>query len=317
MKTPAHQNTPITEVANSDMFMVMDKSGRLAPFRTCTFIIEENGKKVVYKCPTSEKAKAFVKGLIEKEKTNASYLVGYFDVHSGTLEGDCIKYDYLPYPSLTDKMKIHMQEGNFIAANELLERYVQKIESLETINTVPEKFLMLIANRDNYSYKSKCLRRGLFDLTPKNILIDSERWVVIDNEWSFDFAIPVVFILFRAIRELSITLQSEIRQITSQDISACGVLALGLRTYYVPLVWIKYILTANISLWRLVEWEAGFWQYTVGAKKGYVGRIKKWPSLRKHFSARSIACDSQILSKMNRFIKSVPGVAKLVHILDQ
>ena len=303
--------------ANPCKSIVADKSARREYFRTRTIIREENGKKVVYKCAASEKAKRFVKGIVAKERANAVHLKGHFDVHCGTLEQDCIKYDYLPYPSLADRMQLHMQEGNFEAAQDLLHKYAQKIEALETTFTVPEEFLMLVTNEGNYTSKTNCLCRGLLDLTPKNILLNGNRWILLDNEWSFDFPIPIVFVLFRAIRELAFTLQGEIRRITNQDIPALGVFAKGLNTYYIPLVWVKYIINTNIGSRRMVEWEAGFWRYTTGAKREYVGRIKRRPSLRTHFPAWSIEFDSRIITKIMRFVKSMPGVAKIVHILDQ
>lgn len=317
MKSSTQESTSRIVTADSRQLIIADRSKRAEPFRTRTIITEEDGKKVVYKCAASEKSKTFIRELVTKERTNAAYLRGQFDVHAGTLEEDRAKYDYLPYPSLVDRMQFHMREGDFQAAQELLERYVQKIEALETTTTIPEEFLMLVANQDNYNYKCKCLCRGLLDLTPKNILLSGNRWIVLDNEWSFDFPVPIVFVLFRAIRELAIALQAEIRQITSEDTPALGVFATGLHTYYIPLVWIKYIITNDISLRRLIGWEVGFWQYTMGAEKGYVGRIKRRLPLRTHLSTRSMIFNNQVYANIKRLVRSVPGVNKVVHILDE
>jgi len=316
MKSRKRKNIPIVKAVSSYKPTIVDKSARAEPFRTRTIITEEEGKKVVYKCPASEMAKEFVKGIVAKEKANAAYLKGHFDVHCGTLEKDCIQYDYLPYPSLPDKMQSHMHDRDFQAADELFYQYIQRIEALETTYTLPKEFLTLVADKDDYASNVKCLSRGLFDLTPKNILLHGNRWILLDNEWSFNFPIPMIFVVFRGIWELVGTLQGEIRKITSEDIPALGIFASALHTYYVPLIWIKYIIATDTSLRRLIKWEAGFREYTFAAR-AYVGRIKRWPSLRRHFSARSIKSDNQVYIRMKKSIKSLPGVAKLEHILDE
>lgn len=310
------QNIPLVEAASPCKWIIADKSERAEPFRTRTIIAEENGKKVVYKCADSEKAKAFVKEMVAKERANATYVGGHFEVHCGVLQGDRIKYEYLPYPSLEDQMRIPMREGNFQAAQGLLAKYVHKIQALKSTLVVPREFLKMVGDKDWYTCETKCLCPGLLDLTPKNILLNGNRWILLDNEWSFDFPVPVVFIFFRGIRELAIALQAEIRQTTTQDTPALGLFARGSRTYYIPLIWTKFIVTANIGLRRLTAWEAGFRQYTMGTK-AYVGRIKTRPSLRTHFPAWLMPSENRIPIKMKKFAKSLPGVAKLVHILDQ
>ncbi len=311
-------NKHIQNLIPPTISILADNSYRLRQFRTRTILNEESGKKVVYKCAASGKAKPFIKGMVAKERANAAYLKGHFDVHTGILEGDRIKYDYLPHPSLTDRMRLYMREGDFQAAQELLDKYIQKIKALKITYTIPRKFLTLVGNEDNYTCKSDCLCHGLLDLTPKNILIDNERWIVLDNEWSFEFPVPVIFVIFRAIRELFIMLQAEIRKTTSQNIPALGLFAYGLHTYYLPLLWLKYIVTTNTSFQRLIRWEAGFDRYVMGANSGSYGiRIKRSPPLRTCFSVHSETSDSQIRSKIKRFMKSLPGVARLVHFLDQ
>lgn len=311
-------NKHIQNLIPPTISILADNSYRLRQFRTRTILTEESGNKVVYKCAASEKAKAFIKGIVAKERANAVYLNGHFEAHSGILEGDRIKYDYLPYPSLVDTMRIHMGEGDFQTAQELLDKYIQKIKALKTTYTIPREFLMLVANEDDRISKMNCLCRGLLDLTPKNILIDGDRWIVLDNEWSFEFPVPMIFVIFRAIRELFVILQAEIRKTTSQNIPALGLFAYGLHTYYLPLLWLKYIVTTNTSFQRLIRWESGFDRYVMGANSGSYGiRIKRSPSLRTCFSVYSVTSDNRVCTKIKKFIKSVPGVARLVHIFDR
>ena len=257
---------------------------RLEKFRTYTILAEECGKKVVYKCAAVEEAKPFIKNITEIEKANSEYLKGLFDVLCGRLQGGRIKYDYLTYPSLKDQIAFQMKEGCYDKANELFEKYINKIRSLKIIKTMPKEFLKVLVNDSvDYCFKVDCLTRGLLDLTPDNILIDKDCWIVIDNEWSFDFPIPVMFVIFRAIRALAHALQSEIRKTASEANPVVGIFAGKFKTYYVPIPWMKYVTYYDISLCKMSRWETGFQRYVTGSTGTLSFRVRENTNIRTRF----------------------------------
>jgi hypothetical protein len=152
----------------------------------------------------------------------------------------------------------------------------------------------------------------LLDLTPRNIFVDDKRWIVIDSEWSFDCPVPVAFVLFRAIREMAVLLQSEIRQTTSASNPAIGLFRRGLNTYYVSVEWANEIMRAGIDLHRMLRWELGFQRYVAGTNVDTVGTIRRHPKIRVGFSG-----ESKISRIVERLIKAVPGMCKLVYFFEK
>ncbi len=264
--------------------ILADNSWRLPKFRTYTILTEECGKKVIYKHAASEEAKPFIKGIVEIEKANLKYLKGCFDVLCGYLQGSCIKYDYLTYPSLKDQMAFYMREKYYEGANELFEEYINKIHSLKIIKTIPKEFLKVLANdSDNYCLKMDCLTRGLLDITPDNILTNGNHWIALDNEWSFDFPVPVIFIKFRAIRSLVVNLQHEIRKAAGRANPVIGIFAGRFKTYYIPILWAKCIENYDINLQRMLRWEVSFQRYVTGSTDTIAFRVRGNPNIRKRF----------------------------------
>ena len=245
--------------------IIQENSLRRDEFKTCTVIAEETGKKTVYKYASNPEALPFLKLITDRERENVDYLKDCFEVLCGNLETDRIKYQFLPYQSLQDVIKQHLSQGSYDSANELFHRYRTKIQSLPMVNTVPEEFLRTLAGEKHIdNLKMPCLFRGLLDLTPRNILIDGNRWITIDNEWSFDFPIPCIFVLFRAVRELAAELQYEIRLSACPENPVIGLFARGLQTRYVPLAWVSDIIIPYIALHRLLLWEINFQFYLTG-----------------------------------------------------
>ena len=274
---------------------------RLAEFQTRSVIDVQVGKKVVYKYAMTPQAQSFIESIVEREKKSRNYLKGHFDVLCGDLEDGRIRYDYLPYPCLLDKVRLCMQSGNFHEGQNLLEKYIHKIEALGKTETVPIDFLRFVADDGNCQSKVSCLRLGLLDLTPKNILIDGDRWIVIDSEWAFDFPIPVVFLLFRSIMELSILLQRPIRKCTSRSNPAAAFFGTAIQTYYIPQIWMRYMSHPHIDLDQMARWELGFQRYVAGPRINTVGRIKRCGQTRHSFSKVATINYMGIIRRIQRF----------------
>jgi hypothetical protein len=295
-----------------------ENSWRLEKFQTKTILDTENGHQVIRRCPITETTLPFINTIADREKASREYLKSHFDVLCGVLQDGCLKYDYLPYQSLLQIIEMQFQQDSPSMADKTIKAYVDKIKALQSIYTVPKEFYQTVGLNDAYdNTKLLCLCRGLLDLTPRNILVNGERWIAIDFEWSFDFPIPVAFVLFRAIKETVTTLQYEIRKHTSKTRPAIGIFAQGLRTYFLPQDWVKYISDTNISFAQMLRWELGFRQYITGANKGTVGRIKLNPRTKTRFSSRRLKSDGGTAESLSGFLKKPPGMRKLAHFFER
>jgi hypothetical protein len=295
-----------------------DNFWRLEKFQTKTVLSTEDGHQVIWKYPVTEIAMPFINAIANREKMSQEYLKEQFDVLCGTLQNGCLKYDYLPYQSLQQLIGMQFKQDLPSAADEMIKTYVDKIKALEGIYTVPKEFYQTVGANDVCdSTKLLCLYRGLLDLTPRNILVNGERWIVIDSEWSFDFPIPVAFLLFRAIKETVTELQYEIRRHTGKTRPAIGIFARGLQTYYFPQNWVEYICDANISFAQMLKWELGFLRYITGTNKGTVGRIKLNPKTKTHFSSQRLKSNIGSTESLSSFLKKLPGVRRVVYFLER
>jgi len=295
------------------------KSYRRPEFRTELMICRNDKEKFFIKSPASEIAEPFIRLIAEREKANVDYLKEHFEVLCGKFEGHRLRYEYLPYNSLENTIASQLREGNCDKADVTLRLYVDKVRALKSVHTYPSEFFAKIAQEPfgNDGVKVDCLTRGLLDLTPRNIHVDGSRWIVIDNEWSFDFHIPVVFILFRAILELVVELQDEIRRTTTKARPAIGLLSRGLRTYYYPEEWVRYVSDTNIDLAEMLRWEKVFQRYTTGFKgkiRGY-SKIKK-PRIKFHLSTCGLRSKKSVQDVI-RFIKKLPGAHQFVYVLER
>lgn len=296
-----------------------DNSWRSKEFRTRTVLIEEAGKKVIRKFATTKESNTFLKAIAERERANAKYLKEHFDVLCGSLKGDHIEYEYLRYPSLSQIIASKLNQNHCEQADELLRCYIQKVHVLGNVKVCPKKFLSMIGQNtiSNCDVKVICLPRGLLDLTPRNILVDENKWIVVDNEWSFDFPIPVVFVLFRAILELVVGFQKEIRRTTKKTRPAIGLLSWSLRTYYYPANWVRHVSDTQIDFAQMLRWEMGFQRYITGYKGKAVGYIKiKNPRTKFSLSTRGLRSNKNVQNVIN-YMKHLPGVQGLVYLIER
>ncbi len=308
------------ENSGSSMAVTLaDNSWRLSEFRTRTVVTEQFGKKIIRKIAITKEAGEFLKAVTTRERANAEYLKEHFDVLCGSLESDHIEYEYLPFQSLNQKIGAELRKNRYDKANELVILYVQKVHALDKLHICPKKFLSMVTQNtvQKCEFKVDCLSRGLLDLTPRNILVDGSRWIVVDNEWSFDFPIPVVFVLFRAIKETVTELQHEICRCMNRTHPAVGIFARGLRTYYFPEEWVKYLADAHISLAQMLRWEMGFQRYITGYNGGTVGRIKMNPKTKIHFQALHGSSNTMLTGRVTHFLKKLPAICQLVYLFER
>lgn len=310
-----HNEKPISTTT----LTLADNSRRLRKFRTRTIVTEQFGKKMVWKFSVTEEANTFLKAIVMRETANAKYLRGHFDVLCGNLKGNRIEYEYMPYQSLSQRIGFELTKNRYDKADELLGLYVQKVHALNKLHICPKEFVSMVAQDTvrNCRLEVDCLSRGLLDLTPRNILVDGSRWVVVDNEWSFDFPVPVVFVLFRAIREVVVGLQHEIRRCTTKTRPGVGVFARGLRTDYFPKDWVKYISDNYISFAQMLRWEMGFQRYITGTTSGTVGRVKINPKTKFHFPTWRLRDNIGIVGSVSHLLKKLPAMRQLVYFLER
>jgi len=273
---------------------------------------------VVVRAALTKQAEPFITVIAEREKNTAAYLTECFEVLCGKLKNNRIEYEYLAYPSLKDKIAAFLEQADYPSANKLFAAYVGKLHSLPKVKTFPVEFLRTIAgDLKCKKIQMDCLSRGPLDLTCRNILIDGQRWLVLDNEWSFDFPVPAAFILFRAVMEMAIAFQPLIRKNSSKSNPAAGIFARNLCTYYAPAAWVENLCNNEVGLRRLLYWEAGFQRYVTGSNHCSTGRIRRRNKIRAHFANNDLLVELRYLTRLKSLLKKIPFFRQAVYFLER
>ena len=122
-----------------------------------------------------------------------------------TLSNDAIEMEYIEGESLSQLLESYYNNGEIEKVYELLKEYKAKVTTgkLTSLEVTP-KLQEIFGNIECYK-EQQALSISDIDLTFDNIIISNNQWCVIDYEWTFDFKIPVDFILYRAIVNYEVT----------------------------------------------------------------------------------------------------------------
>ena len=158
-------------------------------YNIITDIVERDGKKVVIKKPYEDKAIDHIHRVYDSYRGLQNVLQGSdFCVNESELVGDTIESEYL--------------EGEHITADDA-PAYIEAVKKAymphaKEFVTSPE-FEQVFGRVD--------LPRGVLaanyldiDLIFENIIKTDKGWEIIDYEWTFDFLVPINYVLYRAVK---------------------------------------------------------------------------------------------------------------------
>ena len=111
-----------------------------------------------------------------------------------------VELEYLTGETLEEHLLSVKAEEGLDACAEKFQDYLDFVKSLHkgSFFEMTEGFRQVFGEAE-LPLKTVCAPFSNIDLVCGNILLTGEKWTAIDYEWSFDFPIPVNFILFRII----------------------------------------------------------------------------------------------------------------------
>lgn len=161
----------------------------------------EAGKyaRFVRKVPEAEEAKLHVRNLenIERE-LNSLYEKEGMELNHCKLENDSARLEYLEGTTLEERLDSLLEKGELQKLEELLFFYLKKIRNIHSrsiFQKTPE-FVKVFGDTE-LEGELRCGGISNIDIVPANILIQQDRVVILDYEWTFRFPIPCNFILYR------------------------------------------------------------------------------------------------------------------------
>ena len=165
---------------------------------------DDNLVKAVYKYAVSDASRAHINRIFDIYIKLTSIYKENVKVNKGILIENGIKLEYLEGISLEEILDKAFLSGENNAAVELIKQYIDKI-----INVLPKiKFHITDEFKKVFgdlSFDEKVINTleatnvANIDAIFSNVIINNDIWNILDYEWTFEFPIPLNFILFRAL----------------------------------------------------------------------------------------------------------------------
>lgn len=171
-------------------------------YRIRTEIVRKpDGTKAVRKVPYNEQASAHVEAMKHWEEVlREQYEPTGVSVNRCTLTEKGAEFEFLKGETLENVLDGYLEAGDFAGFMGEIRAYMEKLEQL----LKPEPFKMQekfkeIFGEIVFDTPQRAAKINNIDLIFPNIILKDGAWNVIDYEWTFDFAIPMKFIVHRAI----------------------------------------------------------------------------------------------------------------------
>lgn len=170
-------------------------SFRKPDFQIVTVINEQQGKRTVEKYGMNPMAVSHVKKMLSRE--SAAYM-------RETEKG--VASDFFSCPSLDQKISEYIEKRDaeqvVSEVRDFYRPYLEAAEEGEYFDKSFEEVFGIEGRELDEVKKLKTVCPANIDLICDNIMLTDQGYRFIDQEWIFDFQVPVLFILWRCVREL-------------------------------------------------------------------------------------------------------------------
>lgn len=176
---------------------------RKESYRIRTEILKKaDGTKIVRKVPYGEKAAAHVRALKTWEaRLKEQYEPEDVLVNRCTLTEKGAEFEFLKGETLEALLDQDLERNDYAAFLNRIREYAEKLERLLKPEpfTACEKFREIFGETV-FETPQSAAKLNNIDLIFSNILLAGGKWNVIDYEWTFDFQIPIKFIIYRSVK---------------------------------------------------------------------------------------------------------------------
>jgi glycosyltransferase involved in cell wall biosynthesis/SAM-dependent methyltransferase len=167
----------------------------------------DDGKYIAKKSALFNEGAAHIQQIADFYKNNRNG-IGGVSLLPGQLKEHAYVYSYIHAPTF---YTLFLQcDGDFLAQRDILKRYYTVLQTIETVGTdLYTKGFTSVFGVEQCKEKLLFINTGLLDCSIENLLCTENAQIIgFDYEWTFDFNLPVLFILWRSIQHVSIVLQA-------------------------------------------------------------------------------------------------------------
>ncbi len=170
---------------------------RSEEFSIRTVICMENAEKKVIKTPCSEKAEKHVKNIYRWfQSLEQIYAENGLKINRCRLLNDGVEMEYLEGQTLEELLDHCIERKEYDKLEEILDRYLSIIRNSAGEEFHPtEEFCNVFGAAPEFENMKSAPVTDI-DMVLNNIIV-CDGWNLIDYEWTFDFPIPVEYVLYR------------------------------------------------------------------------------------------------------------------------
>lgn len=188
-----------TKIQDSNILYVKLSGDRKEKYQVLTEIVSVNGKKMVQKKPTNPVGEQHILDIHKNDTMSIGDKIRFL---SSEKKEECVAYEFLELRTLDSLITQYAEAGDVASIQKELGRFWDNVlRQCERIDYKSEKFMSVFGSIGEDEIQL-CLNPANIDLIAENIFLDGDGYVVIDNEWVFDFPVPVQFLIWRCIHEL-------------------------------------------------------------------------------------------------------------------
>ncbi|MEE3481067.1 MAG: glycosyltransferase, partial [Lachnospiraceae bacterium] len=171
-------------------------------FRMETDIVSGPEGKYVTKTPVFPEGQKHVAMTLEltAKLTEALSALPHVQVCQPEPSGEGLRYAFAKGTSLRELIKEKAEKKDFEAVGRLLDRFTDLVYfgATETDFEPSEDFRKIFGDC-GFSGRTAVSPVTDLDLIFENVFVDGDDWTLIDCEWTFDFPVPVKYVLYRAV----------------------------------------------------------------------------------------------------------------------
>ncbi|WP_281890071.1 hypothetical protein [Paenibacillus sp. YYML68] len=173
---------------------------RLPQFQTETRIVDMGNSLIVQKKPLRNEGERHITEIFNNTKILSD--VYRANILESKIQSNLLIYNYVKSESLSDILIKLLEKDNIEGFYNKLQEYKVFIENLQDIPPINfhscESFIEVFGTELSLK-AARVLNPANIDLVFDNILVKDNDYIIIDCEWVFNFNVPVLFIMYRAI----------------------------------------------------------------------------------------------------------------------
>lgn len=234
---------------------------RKIKYRTNKKIYRSDRKKRFIISPDNNEANKFMNEIIKGETLAKEYFGKEAKVVTAGFEDNNLIYPYIAFPNMIELLARSINDGDAEFGRKWIDEYIKFLYRLPAEKCVPNDFMRELGIPPNEIQKPVCcLNCGIIDCIPHNIFIDqrSNKYYIIDNEFIFDFPIPIDFLIWRAINTLVYDLQDHIQSNVCEKQPVVIFSGHGINRHYIPVSWLNVLKKLEIPLRQQTHWSSAF-----------------------------------------------------------